>query len=249
MRERCHNCDRPKAMKEDFDRDDREGDDGLCWGGMYPKVDWRARALAAEERLTMIQQGDRVDVLGGGVVVSVYGPASKRVARVKADRGDHVEAECAKCTVLPPAFKVGDWVEGRLAGHAGKCVFQIAEIAQVGQTTWTLRGESATGAMIVAYSRDCTLATPPVEVKVGSEMRPIGVTVGGRRYTVLMRENPDDPIARFKGMIADAETCVLDGAATEQAKCIASLAKALRESQASCDEAKRTLRAIVEMVR
>jgi hypothetical protein len=59
---------------------------------------------------------------------------------------------------------------------------------------------------------------------------------------------PTDPLARFASLIADAERAV-DGPATEQAKAIASLAKALRESQASCEEARRTLRSIVELAR
>ena len=199
----------------------------------------------------MVQAGDRVDVGGGGRVVVVYGPENRRMASVRTDRGDYVEVECAKCTVLPPAFKIGDWVRVRPAGYATECVFQVEEIAKLADATWVLHGRSANGAAFSAYSRDCTLQTlaPPVEVKAGSEMRPIGVTVGGKRYAVLMRENPDDHLARFKEMIADAETCAIDGAATEQAKCIAALAKALRESQASFDEAKRTLRAIVEIVR
>lgn len=58
----------------------------------------------------------------------------------------------------------------------------------------------------------------------------------------------DRPLARFASLIADAERAV-DGPATEQAKAIASLAKALRESQASCEEARRTLRSIVELAR
>jgi len=141
----------------------------------------------------MVQAGDRVDVGGGGRVVVVYGPENRRMASVRTDRGDYVEVECAKCTVLPPA--------------------------------------------------------PPIEVKVNGEMRPIGVTIGGKRYVVLQRETPDDPLARFASLIADAETCALDGAATEQAKCIAALAKALREAQAQVEEAKRTLRSIVELAR
>lgn len=134
-----------------------------------------------------------MDVLGGGTVVTVYGPASKRMASVRTDRGDYVEVECSKCTVLPPAH--------------------------------------------------------PVEVKLGSEMRVEGVTIGGKRYVMLQRETPTDPLARFASLIADAETCVIDGAATEQAKCIAALAKALRESQANVEEARRTLRSIVELAR
>ena len=190
MSERCHRCDRPKATLADYDR--YEGGEGehLCWGGQCPAMDWRARALAAEERVTMIQQGDRVDVLGGGTVVVVYGPASKRMASVKTDRGDRVEVECSKCTVLPPAH--------------------------------------------------------PVEVKLGGDLRPMGVTIGGKRYVMLQRENPStDPLMRFGALIADAERAV-DGPATEQAKAIVALAKALRES---CEEAKRTLRSIVELAR
>jgi len=194
MSERCRYCDRPKATREDGDRYRGGEGEHLCWGGQCPEVDWRARALAAEERLTMIQEGDRVDVLGGGTVFVVFGPESKRIAAVRTDRGDYVEVECAKCTVLPPA--------------------------------------------------------PPVEVKLGGEMRVVGVTVGGKRYVMLQRENPTtDPLTRYAALIADAETCVLDGPATDQAKCIAALAKALRESQAQCEEAKRTLRSIVEIVR
>lgn len=194
MSDRCHRCDRPRATLADHDRY-REGEgEHLCWGGQCPEVDWRARALAAEEKLAMIQQGDRVDVLGGGTVVRVYGSASKRMASVRTDRGDYVEVECAKCTALPPAH--------------------------------------------------------PVEVKLGGGMRVVGVTVGGKRYGVLHREiPPSEPLVRHAALIADAETCVLDGPATEQAKAIVALAKALRESQASCEEARRTLRSIVELAR
>lgn len=167
----------------------------------------------------MIQQGDRVDVFGGATVVTVYGPASKHMASVRTDRGDYVEVECAKCTVLPPTFKVGDWVTARwtngreetgpirsiIHGHDGARIVQIS---------------TANGGIFGAYSRHCTPVTSSTE-----------------------------PLARFASLIADAETCALDGPATEQAKCIAALAKALRESQSQVDEAKRTLRSIVELAR
>lgn len=220
MSERCHRCDRPKATREDYGR--YEGGEGghLCWGGQCPEVDWRARALPAEERLAaMIQQGDRVDVLGGGQVVTVYGPASKRMASVKTDRGDYVEVECAKCTVLPPAFKVGDWVTARW-NEGQEETGPVRSIAHGHDGSWIVQIDTANGGVFGAYSRHCTPA-------------------------------PDlsNPMVRYASLIADAETCVLDGPATEQAKAIAAMAKALRESQAQCEEAKRTLRSIVELAR
>jgi len=158
----------------------------------------------------MIQEGDRVDVLGGGVVMAVYGPANKRMASVRTDRGDYVEVECAKCTVLPPAFTVGDHV--RFCDEDG--VVARIECKGHGWDVWIDMNDRT----VVTSSHHAIVAHP-------------------------------NPIRRFAALIADAETCVLDGAATEQAKCIAALAKALRESQASLDEAKRTLRSIVELAR
>lgn len=190
MSDRCHRCDRPKATRDDHDRYRGGEGEHLCWGGTCPEVDWRARALAAEERLaTMVQQGNNVDVGGG-----------------------------SGSTAAP--FNVGDWVRARPAGYATECVFQVAEVVEIDQT-WGIRGETASGAPISAWSRDCTMTTPTP---------------------------PTDPLARFASLIADAERAV-DGPATEQAKCIAAMAKALRESQAQGEEAKRTLRSIVELAR
>ena len=57
-----------------------------------------------------------------------------------------------------------------------------------------------------------------------------------------------NPLVRYAALIHSAERAV-DGPATEQAKCIAALAKALREEQARTQRAKETLRSIAEIVR
>ena len=64
-----------------------------------------------------------------------------------------------------------------------------------------------------------------------------------------MKTETNEALVRFSALIADAEVCMLDGPATEQAKCIAALAKALREEQARAQRAKEALRSIAEIVR
>lgn len=166
----------------------------------------------------MIQAGDRVDVGGGGRVVVLFGPASKRMASVRTDRGDYVEVEAAKCTVLPPAFKVGDWVTARWMDGQEE-TGPIRSIIRGVNDAWIVQVRTANG-IFGAYSRHCTPVTSSAE-----------------------------PLARFAALIEDAETCALDGAATEQAKCIAAMAKALRKSQAQVEEARRAMRSIVELAR
>lgn len=67
MTDRCPTCDRPLATRADslnpaLNPDDGEGTDALCWRNWYvgnacpnPPVDWRARALAAADRISTIE--------------------------------------------------------------------------------------------------------------------------------------------------------------------------------------------------
>lgn len=49
---RCVRCDRPTATARAWDEVPEDGRGDLCWGDWHcPPVDWRARALAAEEQL------------------------------------------------------------------------------------------------------------------------------------------------------------------------------------------------------
>ena len=174
MIERCHRCDLPKAQLEDYDRYNGGEGEHLCWGGMCPMVDWRARALAAEERLAMTSK-----------------------------------------------FKVGDWlaVEWFDEGKGQRLLGRVLDVVGVAGKQRVML-TTANGETINVPSAFCTHA-----------------------------EHSGDPIVRFASLIADAETCAVDGAATEQAKCIAALATALRESEAERERMKRTLRSIVEMAR
>lgn len=174
MSERCPDCDCPKARRADGVLYRGGEGEHLCWGGMCPQVDWRARALAAEEKLAMTSE-----------------------------------------------FKVGDWMA----------------------LEWVDEGKAQ---RLLGRVRDV--------VGVAREQRVVFTTPNGETLSVqamfcIHAEHPGDPLARFASLIADAETCSVDGAATEQAKCIAALATALRESETAREEMKRTLRSIVEMAR
>jgi hypothetical protein len=64
-----------------------------------------------------------------------------------------------------------------------------------------------------------------------------------------MKTETNEALVRFSALIADAEVCMLDGPATEQAKCIAALAKALREERLRLEKATEALRGIAAIVR
>lgn len=62
---RCPACDRPLATQADYDATGEGERTDLCWRAwnndrcMHPPVDWRARALAAEERIATLETGLR----------------------------------------------------------------------------------------------------------------------------------------------------------------------------------------------
>ena len=76
----------------------------------------------------------------------------------------------------------------------------------------------------------------------------MGYLFGASAHDCILASQSTAPLVRFAALIADAERAV-DGPATEQAKCIAALAKALREEQARTQRAKEELRSIAEIVR
>lgn len=136
---------------------------------------------------------------------------------------DRVDVSVGSGSTAAP-FNVGDWVR---ATCGGKTVDgEVREVLPVGGW-WLVRLVRTDGVRFDMDDQSCVLV---------------------KRCDALPRETPTDPLARFASLIADAERAV-DGPATEQANAIASLAKALRESQASCEEARRTLRSIVELAR
>ncbi len=69
--DRCENCDQPKATPEDYEKFKGGEGEHLCWaeyGTRCEAEDWRARALAAEAEVLLLQSEVRKQVYGSRVL-------------------------------------------------------------------------------------------------------------------------------------------------------------------------------------
>lgn len=74
MSDRCHDCDLPRASREDWDNIPEGEGEHLCWGDCEP-IDWRQRCLDAEAEIKVarvVVNAARVYIRGPGLAPSPY---------------------------------------------------------------------------------------------------------------------------------------------------------------------------------
>lgn len=107
--ERCPRCDKPLARDEDYRREEKPGDEALCWEPERCKaIDWRARALTAEAERDA-ERAERKGVIDEALVARAQRMEAERDQVIAALHGLR-EAARAYVSEMSPAVQRRKWV-------------------------------------------------------------------------------------------------------------------------------------------